>query len=182
MGVLRMAGRRQLRLFLRQDAYGRFISCLVFLPRDRVTTENRLKAQEILLRELNGIGVDYATRVGELPLARIHFIVRTDPVAPPGRVDPAHIQELLAEATRDWDDDFRLILDRKVGDEQSRWLYGRYSEALPDAYKDEHTPFDAVKDLAKLELLDEPGDLSMHVYRRRPDDRDVRVKGFRYGE
>src|SRR5438874_411572 len=182
MGVLRLAGRRQLRLFVRPDAYGRFVSCLVFLPRDRVTTENRLKIQEILLRELNGVGVDYATRVGESPLARIHFIVRTDPVEPPGRVDGVHIQELLAGATRHWADDFHMLLDRKVGDEQSRWLYSRYAEALPDAYKDEHTPYEAVKDLAKLELLDEPGDLSMHVYRRRQDDHNVRFKVFRYGE
>ncbi len=182
IGVLRLAGRRQLRLFLRRDGYGRFISCLVFLPRDRVTTENRLKIQEILLRELNGVGVDYATRVGEGPLARIHFIVRTDPEDPPGRVDPSHIQDLLSEATRYWNDDFRLILDRKVGEEQSRWLFGRYVEALPDAYKTEHTPFEAVKDLAKLELLDEPGDLAMHVFRRRQDGRDVRFKVFRYGE
>ncbi|TMM38687.1 MAG: NAD-glutamate dehydrogenase [Actinobacteria bacterium] len=182
MGVLRLAGRRQLRLFVRPDAYGRFVSCLVFLPRDRVTTENRLKIQEILLRELNGVGVDYATRVGESPLARIHFIVRTDPVEPPERIDAAHIQDLLADATRDWDDDFHMLLDRKVGDEQSRWLYSRYAEALPDAYKDEHTPYEAVKDLAKLELLDEPGDLSMHVYRRRQDDHNVRFKVFRYGE
>ncbi len=182
MGVLRLAGRRQLRLFVRPDAYGRFVSCLVFLPRDRVTTENRLKIQEILLRELHGVGVDYATRVGESPLARIHFIVRTGRVDPPGRVDANRIQDLLVAATRDWDDDFHVLLDRKVGDEQSRLLYGRYADALPDAYKDEHTPYEAVKDLAKLELLDEPGDLAMHVYRRRQDDRNVRFKVFRYGE
>src|SRR5262249_42893908 len=52
MGVLRLAGRRQLRLFMRRDAYGRFTSCLVYLPRDRFTTANRLKIQEILLQEL----------------------------------------------------------------------------------------------------------------------------------
>jgi glutamate dehydrogenase len=182
MGVLRMAGRRQLRLFLRKDAYGRFISCLVFLPRDRVTTENRLRIQEILLNELNGVGVDYATRVGESPLARIHFIVRTDPDNPPPTVDVAAIQEKLSDATRDWDDDFRVILERKLGEEQGRELFERYAEAYPDAYKDEHTPFEAVKDIAKLELLDEPGDLSMHVYRRRQDDANVRFKVFRYGE
>ena len=85
MGVLRMAGRRQLRLYLRRDAYGRFISCLVYLPRDRFTTHNRLKIQEILLRELNGIGVDFTTRVSESTLARVHYIVRTDPSNPPGR-------------------------------------------------------------------------------------------------
>ncbi len=181
-GVLRLAGRRQLRLFVRPDAYGRFVSCLVFLPRDRFTTENRLRIQEILLRELNGVGVDYATRVGESQLARIHFIVRTDPAGPPHRADAQAIQELLSEATRDWDDDFRLILERKLGEEHGRLLFDRYAGALPDAYKDEHTPYEAVKDIAKMELLDEPGELAMHVYRRRQDESDVRFKVFRYGE
>jgi glutamate dehydrogenase len=182
LGVLRLAGRRQLRLFLRRDGYGRFISCLVFLPRDRFTTENRLKIQEILLRELSGIGVDYTTRVGESPLARIHFIVRTDPANPPGEIDGERLGELLSDATRDWDDDFKLVLERKLGEEQCRGLYGRYAEAFPDAYKDEHTPYEAVKDIAKLELIDEPGELVTHIFRRRQDDRNVRFKVFRYGE
>jgi glutamate dehydrogenase len=182
MGVLRLAGRRQLRLFVRRDAYGRFISCLVYLPRDRFTTANRLKIQEILLRELNGIGVDYTTRVSESHLARVHFIVRTDPANPPGEVDVDALTERLAEATRLWDDDFRLVLERKLGEESAKSLHLRYHEALPETYKDEHTPYEAAKDVAKLELLDEPGQLVMHVYRRRQDDSDVRFKVFRYGE
>ena len=56
VGVLHLQERRQLRLFVRKDLYGRFISCLVYLPRDRFTTANRLAIQGILLRELNGIG------------------------------------------------------------------------------------------------------------------------------
>ncbi len=182
MGVLRLAGRRALRLFLRRDGYGRFISCLVFMPRDRFTTDNRLAIQQILLRELHGVGVDYTTRVGESPLARIHFVVRTDPAAPPTDIDPEAIQEQMVEATRDWDDDFRLILERKLGEESSRYLFDRYADALPDAYKDEHTPYEGVKDLAKLELLDEPGELATHIFRRRQVDGDVRFKVYRYGE
>jgi glutamate dehydrogenase len=179
MGVLRLAGRRQLRLFLRRDMYGRFISCLVYLPRDRFTTANRLAIQAILLRELNGVGLDFTTRLGESLLARIHFIVRTDPSAPPADVDVEAIQEQLVAATRNWDDDFRVLLERKLGDEQSKALHHRYVSALPDAYKDVHTPAEATMDIAKLELLDEPGQLEMHVYRRRQDDRDVRFKVYR---
>ncbi|HWH01512.1 MAG TPA: NAD-glutamate dehydrogenase [Pilimelia sp.] len=183
IGVLRMAGRRQLRLFLRPDAYGRFISCLIFLPRDRFTTANRLRMQEILLRELNGIGVDYTTRVSESTLARVHFIVRTDPANPPRvGVDANLIAELLADATRAWDDDFRIALERKLGDAAAKRLYDRYADALPEAYKDEHTPYEAVQDLAKLELLEEPGQLEMHLFRKRKDDDNVRFKVYRYGE
>ena len=190
-GVLRMAGRRQLRLFLRRDGYGRFISCLIYLPRDRFTTGNRLRMQEILLRELNGVGVDYTTRVTESMLARVHFIVRTDPADPPGTVDPNALAELLADATRLWDDDFSLVLERKLGEEPAKALFGRYADALPESYKDGHTPYEAVQDLAKLELLEEPGQLEMHLFRKRrlsssgaaePDDDDVRFKVYRYGE
>ncbi|MGS2619042.1 NAD-glutamate dehydrogenase [Micromonospora sp. LZ34] len=196
IGVLRMAGRRQLRVFLRRDAYGRFISCLIYLPRDRFTTQNRLRMQDILLRELNGVGVDYTTRVTESMLARVHFIVRTDPNNPPGDVDADLLAEELADATRLWDDDYRLVLERKLGDEQAKHLFARYADAFPEGYKDGHTPYEAMKDLAKLELLEEPGQLEMHLFRKqlapRPGARapeaepaeamDVRFKVYRYGE
>ena len=85
IGVLRMAGRRQLRLFLRRDAL-RPVHLLPGLPAPGPVhhRSNRLRIQEILLRELNGVGVDYTTRVTESMLARVHFIVRTDPANPPG--------------------------------------------------------------------------------------------------
>ncbi|WP_431924087.1 NAD-glutamate dehydrogenase [Micromonospora wenchangensis] len=191
VGVLRMAGRRQLRVFLRRDAYGRFISCLIYLPRDRFTTQNRLRMQDILLRELNGVGVDYTTRVTESMLARVHFIVRTDPNNPPGDIDADLLAEELADATRLWDDDYRLVLERKLGDEQSKRLFTRYADAFPEGYKDTHTPYEAMKDLAKLELLEEPGQLEMHLFRKQWAPRagqqvdeamDVRFKVYRYGE
>lgn len=196
IGVLRMAGRRQLRVFLRRDAYGRFISCLIYLPRDRFTTQNRLRMQDILLRELNGVGVDYTTRVTESMLARVHFIVRTDPTNPPGEIDADLLAEELADATRLWDDDYRLVLERKLGDEQAKHLFSRYADAFPEGYKDGHTPYEAMKDLAKLELLEEPGQLEMHLFRKQAAPRaggvgrdaeadeamDVRFKVYRYGE
>jgi glutamate dehydrogenase len=196
IGVLRMAGRRQLRVFLRRDAYGRFISCLIYLPRDRFTTQNRLRMQDILLRELNGVGVDYTTRVTESMLARVHFIVRTDPGNPPGEIDADLLAEELADATRLWDDDYRLVLERKLGDEQAKHLFSRYADAFPEGYKDGHTPYEAMKDLAKLELLEEPGQLEMHLFRKQLAPRangagrgadvdepmDVRFKVYRYGE
>ncbi|WP_433387244.1 NAD-glutamate dehydrogenase [Micromonospora sp. KLBMP9576] len=194
IGVLRMAGRRQLRVFLRRDAYGRFISCLIYLPRDRFTTQNRLRMQDILLRELNGVGVDYTTRVTESMLARVHFIVRTDPSRSGGDIDADLLAEELADATRLWDDDYRLVLERKLGDEQAKRLFTRYADAFPEGYKDGHTPYEAMKDLAKLELLEEPGQLEMHLFRKQLAPRaggrgpdvdeamDVRFKVYRYGE
>jgi glutamate dehydrogenase len=161
-----MAGRRQLRLFLRRDGYGRFISCLIYLPRDRFTTGNRLRMQEILLRELNGIGVDYTTRVTERMLARVHFIVRTDPADPPGTSTRTRWPSCsptrpgCGTTTSPWCSSASWARSRPgavrpVRQRVSGQLQGR------------HTPYEGMQDLAKLELLEEAGQLEMHLYRKR---------------
>ena len=182
MAVLRLAGRRRLRLFARKDTYGRFISCLVYLPRDRFNTDNRIKIQDILVKRLNGVGVDFATHVSDAVLARIHLTVRTDPTNPPAEVDVEAIQRELIEATRSWDVEFESLLDKKLGTQRSTALCGRYVKAFSNTYKETHSPFEAAKDIAKLELVDKPGELALHLYRRRKSDSDIRFKVFRFGE
>ena len=139
--------------------------------------------QEILLRELNGVGVDYTTRVTESPLARVHFIVRTDPAEPARRHRPRRPHRASSRprpgsgtTTSAWSWSTRSARARR------RSCTSGTRTRCPETYKDEHDPFEAAKDIAKLELLDEPGELVMHLYRKRRDDADVRFKVFRYGE
>ena len=70
-GVLHLRSHPRTRLFLRKDVYGRFMSCVVYLPRDRYTTPVRLRTQEILREALHGETVEYSATVGESPLARL---------------------------------------------------------------------------------------------------------------
>ncbi|NUQ89077.1 MAG: NAD-glutamate dehydrogenase, partial [Glycomyces artemisiae] len=182
MGVLRLAGRRRLRLFARRDVYGRFYSCLVYLPRDRYNTENRQKIEAILRRRLHGKAVDYDARVTESVLARLHFVVRIDPFAEHPPVDVESIQAELADATRSWDADLALQLDHHVGEGQARTLYKQYANAYPPAYKAEHSPIDAAKDIAKLELLREAGDMELQLFRRGGDDADVHFKLYAFDQ
>ena len=90
--VLHLQERRQLRLFLRRDDYGRFMSCMVYLPRDRYTTQVRQAMEEILLDAFDGVSIDYTALVSESVLARLHFVVRVDPSDAVPDVDPAEIE------------------------------------------------------------------------------------------
>src|SRR3712207_4576211 len=74
--VLHIRERRQVRLFVRPDTYRRYLSCLVYLPRDRYNTTVRERIAAILARELDGGSVEYTARVSESLLARVHFVVR----------------------------------------------------------------------------------------------------------
>ncbi len=82
--ILHLHERQTLRLFLRRDAFARFVSCLVYVPRERYNTELRRKFQDILQEALNGTEAEFQAQVSESVLARIQFIVRTPDGIPDG--------------------------------------------------------------------------------------------------
>ena len=81
LGILALGDRQRLRLFVRRDPFDRFMSCLVFVPREAYATDLRIKFQRILLEAFAGTGADFDVQLGDTVLARIHFMVRTTPGA-----------------------------------------------------------------------------------------------------
>ncbi|MFH5243719.1 NAD-glutamate dehydrogenase [Antrihabitans spumae] len=172
--VLNVGLRRQVRLFLRDDQYGHFVSCLVYLPRDRYTTRVRLAMQDILTRELGGSSIEYSARVTESDLANVHFTVRRDDAKAQPAVDTSdenrlRIQELLANATRSWDDH----LGDAVGAGEVSVLPAlaqQYADAPPEAYKQDFAAQRALADIARLDGLEE-GSIDLHLYRNEKADK-----------
>ena len=113
IGILHLGERQRLRLFVRQDTFGRFVSCLVFVPRDRFNTENRRRIEGIIRRATGAHSLDYSTRVSESVLVRLHYLVYVEPGRLPD-VDPAEIETLLVAATRSWGDDLQEALHRRA--------------------------------------------------------------------
>ncbi|MFG2340389.1 NAD-glutamate dehydrogenase [Streptomyces yangpuensis] len=154
--VLYLQERRRLRLYLRQDEYGRYYSALVYLPRDRFTTGVRLRLMDILREELGGISVDFTAWNTESILSRIHFVVRVPqgtelPVLTDGDVE--RIEGRLVEAARSWADGFDTALNAELGEERAAELLRRYGNAFSEGYKADHSPRAAVADLVHLEKL-----------------------------
>ncbi|MFJ6717919.1 MULTISPECIES: NAD-glutamate dehydrogenase [unclassified Streptomyces] len=185
--VLYLQERRRLRLYLRQDEYGRYYSALVYLPRDRYTTGVRLRLISILQEELNGTSVDFTAWNTESILSRIHFVVRV----PQGTELPAltdadveRIEARLVEAARSWADGFGEALIAETGEERAAELLRRYGNSFPEGYKADHSPRAAVADLVRLERLSESDrefDLSLYEpVGAGPGER--RFKIYRQGE
>ncbi|MGW2028934.1 MULTISPECIES: NAD-glutamate dehydrogenase [Streptomyces] len=165
--VLYLQERRRLRLYLRQDEYGRYYSALVYLPRDRYTTGVRLRIIDILKEELGGVSVDFTAWNTESILSRLHFVVRV----PPGTelpelsdADKERIEARLVEAARSWADAFAEALTAECGEERAAEVLRRYSNAFPEGYKADHSPRAAVADLVHLEQLGEDKTFSLSLY------------------
>src|SRR5882757_7840271 len=144
-GVLALADRRRLRLFLRRDRY---------------TTATRLAMQDVLLAELGGVNLEYSARVGKTEIARVHFMVHTDP-ASQADPDSGAIQQLLADAVRSWDD---LMVEAVLAEWRARHQAGghpvmsetaseqglRFGKSFPEAYKEDFSAEEGLTDLRRL--------------------------------
>ncbi len=172
MGILHLQERRRVRLFVRRDVFGRFFSSLVFVPRERLTTEVERRVQAILLSAFDGSSVESTTRISESVLARLHVIVYVEPTATNGDVDISEVERRLADVVRSWTDDLAEELIEHNGEERGVELLRRYGDAFPAAYREDVDPRSVVGDIQRVETLVGPtgSDLALgtHPFRRGP--------------
>jgi glutamate dehydrogenase len=182
MGILHLQERQRVRLFVRRDTYGRFFSCLVYVPRERYNTDIRQRMQDILQRAFNGENAEFNVRLSESVLARLHFIIYTDPEdVPDYNVD--EIEARLVEATRSWRDNLYEALIEQCGEEVGTELFQQYREAFPPGYRDDFLARTAVVDIRRIEGLSSENDLGMSLYHplEAPED-FLRFRLYRLGE
>jgi len=153
LGVLHLRSHPRTRLFLRKDVYGRFMSCVVYLPRDRYTTAVRLRTQEILREALNGETVEYSATVGESPLARLLVVVRAKPGTPLADVKTDELEAKIVAAARSWDEDLAAEATRRLGGAPARALLAPFAGAIPQTYKTDVPAAYAVNDLIQMQSL-----------------------------
>ncbi|WP_446665420.1 NAD-glutamate dehydrogenase [Flexivirga sp. B27] len=178
--VLRLQERRQSQMFRRVDEFGRFVSVLVYLPRDRYNTGVRLRIERVLREAYDAEAVDYTTRIADSPLARIHFVVRLRAGAEVPDVDADEMQRQLLESSRTWGERLGAVAHEEDGEDASARVMSLYSRAFPEAYKEDFTPRQGVADLRRIEALKSDDDTLLTLYRDpAADSRERRFKLFR---
>jgi glutamate dehydrogenase len=164
MGIYYMQERRRIRLFTRVDVYRRFISCLVYVPKDIFTTELRRTLQNVLCERLHGKSIAFSTYFSESILARIHYIIRinTDEQV---SYDFKDIERELIEVARSWNDDFQSSLEDGFGEEKGNHLFVKYKNAFQTGYTSNFSAKTALFDIKHIEQLTDKNPLGMNFYK-----------------
>ncbi|MGZ8155617.1 MAG: NAD-glutamate dehydrogenase, partial [Burkholderiales bacterium] len=164
LGILHLGERQRLRLFVRHDPFERFVSCLIYAPRENFNTEVRRKWQTILIEAFNGGASEFHVFLSESALARVLITVRTTP----GALRPHDVHEIegrLAQAARRWEDDLRDALAAALGEARGNVLYREYATAFPAAYREDVVPRGAVADIEMMAGLSDARPLGLTLYR-----------------
>ena len=180
-GILGLQERVRSRLFLRRDRYGRFLSALVYLPRERFNTDVRLRIEALLRRALDAAHIDSTVHMGESPLAQLHMVVRpkSGEVA---EVDVAAIEAELAEIMRNRQDDLREALVARRGEQDGLRLLRQWGRALPIGYLEDVGVDASAEDIEQLAALAGPDDLRLSLRRVHAGDGGLRFKFYRQGD
>lgn len=165
-GIFQLHERRLVKLFVRQDVYGHYVSCLVYLPRDNFNTDLRLRIQDILMRTFAGTGVDFNVWFPESILARIHFVIRLDAAKPIHYDFNALEQEIIAVSTS-WYDGLRNELAKIYDRKNAEILAQKYYKVFSAGFCETFLPSFAAEDIQKIESLfaeDAVNNLALHFY------------------
>lgn len=165
MGIFHLQERQKISLYVREDIFGRFVSCLVYVPRDKFNSELRKKIQLILEKEFKGVESSFVTRFSESVLARIHYIVRFNEQRRELNYDVDLIEQKLVDAARTWPEDLRTALVDHCGEESGNRLFDEYGASFPISYQEDFNVRTAVFDIIHMETLSAEKPLAMSFYR-----------------
>ncbi len=164
MAILHLGERQRFRLLVRRDRFERFLSCLIYAPRENYTTELRQKWQAILTQAFNGSSSEFNVHLSESALARIQITVRTTPGKIP-EFDVRDLEARLIAAARRWDDDLKGALIEAAGEARGNELHRQFASAFPAGYREEVAARAAVPDIEMMARLSAERPLGMSLYR-----------------
>jgi glutamate dehydrogenase len=181
MAIAQLQERRRVRLFARPELFGRFVTCMVYMPRDRYNTESRSGIQDLLLDAYGGTHADWSTDISESVLSRTIFHIRVDSGVV-NEVDTTALELEIEEIVRDWADELSAEIMREFGDDHGVRIAQRYVEAFAVDYREAFTPRAAVADVHQLEAIGDNGELRLNVYREPGHLRNAfKIKLYRRG-
>ena len=174
-GILLLQERQRVAIFTRKDVFERFVSCYVFVPRDRYTPEFKEKAKAVLEEAFQGRDTQVYDHVTASALARGLFVVRTTPGQIP-EVDIRRLEAQLGDVARTWSDKLLDALTDKQGEEVGIDLHRRYKRAFPIAYGERFSADAAMYDIGHVEHVLATNELVVDLYRHRSDERQFHCK------
>ena len=176
LGILHLQERQRVSLFIRRDDFERYVSLLIYIPRDRYSTALREQMQAILERDFAGEMSAFNTELGDSPLVRLHMIIGITAGGIPD-YDPETIEEQLLEASRSWTDHLQEALVSAHGEERGQKLLRRYGDAFPSGYEELFGAEVAVLDIDQIERVLESGEVTLNLYRPiEAADSEIRFK------
>lgn len=158
------------RMIVRKDSYGRFYSCFIYMPTEKVTSDLSDHIGQILLAALYGDEVTLSVQLDHFSLARLHYIVR---ITPANRkqtvVDLTKLEQHIIEASKTWTEKLKELLDAQITPLAYEQQYKHYKKAFSLAYQENFSPEQALKDITYIEEIQQTKSIALSLALHKED-------------
>jgi glutamate dehydrogenase len=173
LAIVSLAERPRVRVLARPDKFGRFVSLLVYVPKDRTDAALQKRISAHLAAALGGHIAAVYPDYPEGPLARLHIVIGRREETPP-EIDPAALEAAVTALSRTWADGLREALADTMDGTRARALGSYYAEAFPAGYREAYASAQALSDIAILERISDERPRAVDLHRR-PGDPETRI-------
>jgi glutamate dehydrogenase len=181
-GLLKLEKHAGIRVLVRRDLFGRSVTVVVALPRDRFNAELRKRLQDLFVARFHGSTVDYHLSLSETESARIFFVVHVDEGVQIPEVPYEELEQEVERLARTWDDDLKDALISRVGFGRGGQLAEKYGARFPAYYKANEEWDLIVDDVMRLEELESnPEGFVVGIGNEISGERLTRVKLYKTG-
>ena len=169
MGILALEAKPSVKIFARKDAFERFVSAMIFIPRECFSTELRQQIQTIMENAYNGVSSSFSIQITEAPLARLCLNISTIAGNVPA-VNLKNLEQGIAKRAYLWADLLQEALLKKYDENTAENLSQIYADAFPQNYINNYEPDSAVYDIEKIEKITETGGLALELFQNSKED------------
>lgn len=171
--ILGLVERPRVRALYRIDQFDRFVSVIVFVPRDRYDSIAREKIGTYLKTVFDGRVSAYYPAFPEGGLARVHFIIGRSGGKTP-KVDQSTIEQAIRNIVRTWEDALREAAGNSDIDASLFPIALRF----PETYRGSFSAADALVDAGRIAALTPQNPIVIDYYRDRgqtPEQASLRI-------
>jgi glutamate dehydrogenase len=158
--ILGLIDRPRVRALVRVDQFDRFVSVLVFVPRDRYDSEVRERIGDYLKTVFEGRLSAYYPAFPEGGLARIHFIIGRSGGKTP-KIEQAAIEAAIRDIVRTWDDALAEATEQAGADPALK----RVAAGFPESYRDSFSASVALVDAERIGTINAENPIVIDFYR-----------------
>jgi len=169
-GIFRLQQRPRVRLLTRRDPFRRFYSCLVYVPREKYTTQVRERIENLVASACAAQSLDSQVEIAQSNLARLHIVARIRLDGEHRELNPRSLERQIEAAVRSWNDELKAALLARFDEAWALQLFAKYGPAFPAAYTEDFPALVAADDVSFLEAADAgadgpPSRLQLDIYR-----------------
>jgi glutamate dehydrogenase len=168
LAVLQLDERPRVRVLPRRDRFDRFVSILVYVPRERYGSGVRKAIGDYLADAYKGRVSAFHPFFPEGQLVRVHFIIALSP-GEAANPDRASLERAVEAIVRTWVDELGEELARNYDALRARALFKRYRDAFSQGYRENYSPLTAVGDIRVIEGLSPSRPLGVDFHRHASD-------------